>query len=378
MNLPGSAASIAVENGSDGIISFDREARSTYVNRRAELLVRRRSAELLGLEMWDVLPDVRNTPSEAALRRMMDERVPVQFEHFSPSLYAWHEMRGFPTEEGFVLLLREVTDRVRMLQDEAVREGIRSVLVQAPIAIAVSRGPEHRYEITNEMFRRLVGGREVEGKTLRNAFPELEGQGFFELLDGVYATGVPFEGREMPARYDRHGDGTLYDGCFNVIYQPLRDVTGAVSGVMSLAVEVTELVSQRKTMERAAAERTAVLDQLAEGVVVTDAEGRITFVNDAASTLHGVAKLDVAPGEYTREYALLTVDGAPYPPEELPLARAVLRGETVTEARWRIRRPDGTEVLVEGNARPVLGAGGETIAAVLTLRPVTEDASLTG
>jgi len=372
VNLSSNAAAVAAEHGSDGIISFDTEGRAVYVNRRAELLLRRRGAEMVGLLVWDLLPDVRNTASEAELRRAMAERVPVRFEHFYPSLYAWHEMRAFPTDEGFVLLLREITDRVRMLQDEAVQEGVRNVLVQAPIAISITRGPEHRFEITNEMFRRLVGGRDVEGRTVRNAFPELEGQGFFEILDRVYQTGVPFEGSEMPARFDRYGDGTLHDGCFNVIYHPLRDVTGNVSGVMSLSVEVTELVSQRKAMERAAAERTSILDQIAEGVVITDAEGRITFVNEAATRLHGVAKLDLGPGEYAGEYGLLTEEGAPHPPEELPLARAVLRDEAVAGARWRIRRPDGTEILVEGNARPVIGADGEKIAAVLTLRAVDD------
>ncbi|HYW50372.1 MAG TPA: PAS domain S-box protein, partial [Gemmatimonadaceae bacterium] len=113
---------------------------------------------------------------------------------------------------------------------------------------------------------------------------------------------------------------------------------------------------------------TAALAQLAEGVVVADAAGRITFVNDAAARLHGVARLDVAPADYAESYHLLTEDGRPYSSEELPLARAVLRGETVLEARWRIRRPDGTEILAVGSAQPVLGPGGEQLGAVLTLR----------
>jgi PAS domain-containing protein len=75
-----------------------------------------------------------------------------------------------------------------------------------------------------------------------------------------------------------------------------------------------------------------VLGQLAEGVIVTDVAGRITFVNEAAARLHGVARLDVAPEAYAETYQLLTVDGRPYPSAELPLARAVLRGETVIDA----------------------------------------------
>lgn len=81
------------------------------------------------------------------------------------------------------------------------------------------------------------------------------------------------------------------------------------------------------------AEHSAVLAQLAEGVIVTDAAGRITFVNDASARIHGVARLDVPPDAYGETYQLLTENGNIYPSTELPLARAVLQGETVTDAR---------------------------------------------
>jgi PAS domain S-box-containing protein len=119
-----------------------------------------------------------------------------------------------------------------------------------------------------------------------------------------------------------------------------------------------------------AAQQAATLGQLAEGVIVADAAGRITLVNDAAARLHGVRRLEVAPDDYSAAYSLLTEDGRPYPPLDLPLARAV-RGETVLEARWRIRRPDGSEVLAVGNARPVLDAAGRQVGAVLTIRDDT-------
>jgi PAS domain S-box-containing protein len=114
-----------------------------------------------------------------------------------------------------------------------------------------------------------------------------------------------------------------------------------------------EAEASRIGAEAVAAEQAAILGQLAEGVIVTDAEGRITFVNEAAERLHGVKLLGVAPGEYAQRYHLLTEAGEPYPNEDLPLARAVRNGETVVDARWRIRRPDGSEVLAIGSARPV-------------------------
>ncbi len=134
-----------------------------------------------------------------------------------------------------------------------------------------------------------------------------------------------------------------------------------------------EQVEARGRVQQLAAERALTLGQIAEGVIITDAEGQITFVNDAARALHGVAELGVGVDGYTATYHLLTLEGEPYPPAELPLARAVLRGETVVDAEWRIRRPDGSEVVAQGSATPVVAEDGRRLGAVLTVRDVTAE-----
>jgi phycocyanobilin:ferredoxin oxidoreductase len=127
----------------------------------------------------------------------------------------------------------------------------------------------------------------------------------------------------------------------------------------------------REEAEALAAERAAVLGQLAEGVIITGADGRISFANEAAVRLHGAIELDVPIARYAETYHVLTLDGQPYPPEALPLAQAVERGETTVGAEWRVRRPDGSEVIVQGSAAPVIGEDGTRLGAVLVLRGVT-------
>lgn len=114
------------------------------------------------------------------------------------------------------------------------------------------------------------------------------------------------------------------------------------------------------------AEQSTVLGQLGEGIMLADLEGRIVFVNAAAARFHGVSQLDVTPADYSRVYGLLTEDGRPYPPYEWPLARAVLNGETVIDARWCVRR-DGAS----GMAQPLFDADGMITGAVLTFRDDT-------
>ncbi len=142
-----------------------------------------------------------------------------------------------------------------------------------------------------------------------------------------------------------------------------------------LAVFYRDVTDRRRELAAKAleeAERGAILAQLAEGVIVTDPDGQITFVNKAAERLHGVKLLGVAPDDYSQSYRLLTETGEPYPARLLPLARAVLDGEVVLDARWRIARPDGTDVLAIGSARPIVGPDGRRAGAVLTVRDDTE------
>ena len=162
-----------------------------------------------------------------------------------------------------------------------------------------------------------------------------------------------------------------------------QDSSGASDTPASLELGVTRQVSAQVEAEQRleaahqelheiASAREAMLSQLTEGVIITDIEGKIIFVNDAAVKLHGVARLDVDPDDYANTYGLFTMAGDPHPTETLPLVRAVQNLETVTDAHWRIRRPDGTEVLAIGNAKPFYGSDGQVIGAVLTIRDDTQ------
>ena len=186
-------------------------------------------------------------------------------------------------------------------------------------------------------------------------------------------------GRANDERWHVHRDGSRFWASGEMM--PLRAKDGAHLGFLKIlrdrtaeheaAIRATSTAADaRAAAEALAAERSAILGQLVEGVIVADADGRITFVNDAASALHGLRELGVAPDHYSDAYHLLTEAGAPYPSHDLPLARAV-RGETVIDARWRICRPDGSEVLAIGSARPIERPDGTRAGAVLTLRDDT-------
>jgi PAS domain S-box-containing protein len=115
----------------------------------------------------------------------------------------------------------------------------------------------------------------------------------------------------------------------------------------------------------------SIVEQIGAGVIVADADGVIRVFNPEAERQHGVARQQVEAPEWARTYNLFTTDGRPLPLEETPLYRA-LHGERVVNARWVVRRPDGTEVVLEGDAVPLHHADGTPAGGILTTRDVTE------
>src|SRR2546428_6926492 len=132
------------------------------------------------------------------------------------------------------------------------RSNLYGLLMQAPAMICMLRGPNHVIELANPRFQQLLGNRDFRGKTAREATPGAEGQGFLEHLDRAYVYGETYVGRESRAMLDRRGDGTLEEGFFDFVYQPMVDREDRIQGVMVFGFEVTEQVRARQKVEELA------------------------------------------------------------------------------------------------------------------------------
>ena len=135
----------------------------------------------------------------------------------------------------------EVTGQVlaERYRDEENKR-LMTLFEQAPGIIAVLRGPEQVFEIANKSYMQVVGRGDLVGKTAREVLPEVEGQGFFELLDEVYRTGTPFVGHAVPIDVAREPNGLLERLYLDFIYQPIRNPAGNVVGIFVEGSDVTE------------------------------------------------------------------------------------------------------------------------------------------
>lgn len=194
----------------------------------------------------------------------------------------WWTYGYSPVDDGFaaagvggvLVICQEVTAEVRAEQAAAGEaERLRRLFQEAPGFMAMLRGPAHVFELANESYVRFVG-RDVLGRPVREALPEVEGQGFFELLDQVYATGEPFVARRKPVMLASGADRALDRRFVDFIYQPVRDPSGAVAGIFIQGSDVTEAALTEDAL-RGSEARQALLLRLVQGQRETGDPGAI-------------------------------------------------------------------------------------------------------
>jgi signal transduction histidine kinase/exonuclease VII small subunit len=130
------------------------------------------------------------------------------------------------------------------------RSRLEYVFQHAPAFLAILRGPQHAFDLVNEAYYQLVGHRDIVGKPVLEALPEIRGQGFVELLDGVLATGEPFLGREIPAVLARTPGAPPEEKFVDLAYLPLVEADGTRSGIIAHGHDVTAQVHARREVER--------------------------------------------------------------------------------------------------------------------------------
>ncbi len=177
-------------------------------------------------------------------------------------------------------------------ETELERHRLQELLTQAPAAIGVLSGPEHRWTYVNDFYVEITGRQSAQdflGKTFRESLPELEGQGFLELLDQVYRTGKPHTGREVMAKLNRSTGGEPRETYFNFVYQPIRDIAGKVDGILVHGVDVTDQVSVRKAIE--VSEERLRLAQAAAQIGTWDWDG-LNNISKLSPELHQIFGTD--------------------------------------------------------------------------------------
>ena len=213
--------------------------------------------------------------------------------HFA---FSYTPVRGEAGEvAGLFCVCTETTAKVsdeRRLAAEGER--LRALFRQAPGFMCVLRGPAHVVEIANAAFAGLIGRRDPIGKPLAEALPEVKDQGFLDLLDRVFATGEAFTGRRL--RFDvRPAPEAAPDTRFvDLVYQPIADGAGRVSGIFVQGGDVTETERAVDALRRSERRLKATQDNAGVGIHEVDARGHYLGINDTFTRMSGYTMADLA------------------------------------------------------------------------------------
>ncbi len=158
--------------------------------------------------------------------------------------------KPFSARELIARIQAQLTRGHLLEVDSRLNRRLADVFYHAPVGLALLRGPHHVFDFVNPEYQAIVGGRELVGLSVREAFPEIGGQGFYDLLDTCYRSGEPYVGRSVSVSlYNEARE--LEEHFFDFSYQPTRAADGSISGIAVIAFEVTALAQAQQKAEQA-------------------------------------------------------------------------------------------------------------------------------
>lgn len=164
---------------------------------------------------------------------------------------------------------------------------------QAPGFMTLLSEPGHVFQLTNAAYQRLIGQRQVIGKPVREALPELEGQGFFELLDRVSATGEPYVGHNAKIVLRNTETGIAEERILDFVYQPIRAKDGRITAIFVQGTDVSDLSFANAALLLREDHLRSILATVPDAMVVIDESANIQSFSTAAETLFGYKASEV-------------------------------------------------------------------------------------
>lgn len=264
---------------------------------------------------------------------------------------------------GVLVLCTETTQQVLSLQRLSEERARFAALFElAPTFMAMLEGPDHRIEMINPGWTRLMGHHAGVGRTIAEVLPGAIAQSYVALLDRVYQSGTAFA--ENGAKFVVQADPSRpsEERYVDFVCQPLRDGTGAVTGLFLEGVDVTERIRANAAAQRLA----SIVESSDDGIISKDLDGTIRSWNKGAERLYGYSAEEAIGRPVTM---LIPAD---YQHEEPEIMARIVKGERVDHYETVRRRKDGTLFHISLTVSPVRDDSGTIIGASKVARDITE------
>ncbi|WP_316828520.1 ATP-binding protein [Pedobacter miscanthi] len=340
------------------------------------------------MALEDAVPELRGQPFKKMLQQVLrtgiDNRgvIPATTKvdgHLQTSYYEyWYRAIKDSDGQPYAIMhtAKDVTDQLNNKQAleaaevaaEIQRERLYSFFMQAPAGICIFDGPELTFELVNPLYQALFPGRELLGKKVLDAIPEINGQPVWDILQQVYDTGNTFEGNSLLIPLARTSEGAVEERYFNFIYQARKGFDGKVDGIMVFVFEVTDMVNVQHDLQKAEGLITLAIEASEIGIWTKDLLTDRLIITPRTRAIHGLHDNQ----EITLSQATQMITDEHRERVENSIRYAIENKESFMEQYW-IQPVDGGKARwLRSNGKAHYNESGEALYVSGTIADLTE------
>ncbi|WP_249054646.1 PAS domain-containing protein [Xanthomonas nasturtii] len=357
------------------------EALTFFYNDAYTPILGPRQAQALGAplrQLWADAWDAVRGPIEAAFAGQASrfEEVPIGMNRYGMPEQTWWTFSFSPIylDDGQVggafCVTNEVTAR-KLAQARLADEHERLIRLfeQAPMFMAFLSGPQHRVEFANPCYSRLIGHRDVIGRPLAEALPEVVEQGDLRRLDEVFRSGRAFSATALPYNVQAVPGGPSERRLLDLVYQPIAGADGTISGIFVQGLDITDRISLERAVREAEVRNRQILDSVMDyAIIATDMHGRVTSWNEGARRILGWNEAEMLGQSLERTFTPEDVQRR----QILIEAAAALESGSGMDERWHVRK-SGELFWANGSLMVLREETGAAIGFVKVLRDRTAE-----
>jgi diguanylate cyclase (GGDEF)-like protein/PAS domain S-box-containing protein len=352
----------------DGVLVVDTQDRIISVNPAAQQLLLHPADWLVGKNVDEAL-----TKGAELLQSPLESEVFTEIHWDEPpseleaTISPLKDRRGNLT--GRLIVLRDITERKKA--ETALRDSevlYHNLVETLPLSI-FRKDWQGYYTFANQRYCRGLGKTlpDIIGKQDKDLHPP-------DLADLYHTADLQIitSGRG----YETVEEHSLEDGSrafVQVVKAPIYDAAGRIVGVQGLLWDITAIKQAEDTVRASTQRLVSVVEMVPDGITIVDQNGNITFANPTAERLLGLTLSQIIGRTYNApEWHIMTVDGKPFPAEELPFERVRRTGRPVHGVEHAIQKPDGKRVFLSINAAPLNEEGEAFQGIVAAMVDITE------
>jgi PAS domain S-box-containing protein len=368
--------SAILESALDGIVTMDEVGRIVDFNPAAEQLSQYRRAEVLGRTAFEILIPERfreahqnglRAFAEAGETRLVGQRLEVAILRRDGSEFeAEVAISASRLESGQVLFTYHLRDIGERKRNERSAQHLAAIVESSDDAIA-SKGLDGVITTWNQGAERLFGysAGEAIGKPVTNLIP-LERH---DEEPGILARIRRGERIDHYETVRRRKDGSLID--ISLTVSPIKDARGRIVGASKIARDISDRKKAEAKLRASERRLQELLAAMPAAIYTTDAQGRVTYFNEAAVEMAGRTPV-IGSDEWCVTWKLYLPDGTPLPHDQCPMAVALREGRPIRNVEAVAERPDGSRVPFIPYPTPLRDESGSIVGAINMLVDISE------